>query len=448
MTTEHATCRNHPEAIAGWHCDTCKQPLCESCTASLLGQFSCSHCGETARQLTVPRTSKGFGHWLARALIYPLHHGLPLFAVMAVVFGGLPFMASIVESSPNQLDGVVAGARGALIVLYVLMVIDTTVRVSAESGRLVRLARLLIATSMVWIPAGAYVYFLGAPGKAALTDYAMWMYAALAMVYAPLALAVAATDISFADSSNPFKVFELGGRVVKPYVLTVIAVIVLTAAAASLGTAAIASLKHSVKAPVLGDIVAVIPLLAMITMVAHLIGLLTYVHGESFGWGVARHYHDPMFPHLVAKGRRKVAPKADAEDGEAKPATGRIVIPREERTEAANLADAIKNGNMQRALRLYEARTTWSAQSIEDRQLITLSQAAVRNKNTELAKRLLEDAIARKGRGAGQALLALAQLHGDVLAQPDKAAAIYRDVIARFPGSDVARIAGQKVASS
>ncbi|MGE3545385.1 MAG: B-box zinc finger protein, partial [Kofleriaceae bacterium] len=212
MTTEHATCRSHPEAIAGWHCDTCKQPLCESCTASLLGQFSCSHCGETARQMTVARTSKGFGHWLVRALVYPVSRGLPLFAIMVLVFGALPFVTSILETAPHQLDSVVSTLRAVLVALYVLVVIDTTVRGGAESGRIIRLARLLVATSIVWFPAGAYAYLVGPPGKAALSDYAMWLYVVLAVFYVPLALAFAATDISFSDSANPFKVFEFGGR--------------------------------------------------------------------------------------------------------------------------------------------------------------------------------------------------------------------------------------------
>ena len=80
-----------------------------------------------------------------------------------------------------------------------------------ESGAMLRFARALVATAIVWVPAALYVFFVGAPGARAMKDPMLLMFGGLAFIYVPIALAVATTDASFGDAANPFTVFALAG---------------------------------------------------------------------------------------------------------------------------------------------------------------------------------------------------------------------------------------------
>jgi TolA-binding protein len=72
---------------------------------------------------------------------------------------------------------------------------------------------------------------------------------------------------------------------------------------------------------------------------------------------------------------------------------------------------------------------------------VVLARTAARARKLALAQRLLEEACARNSRSAGQAWLALAQLHADALGQADKAREIYGRIVVQFPGTDAAKLA-------
>jgi tetratricopeptide (TPR) repeat protein len=444
-----ASCAVHPNEIAGWRCDhACAHYLCGTCTARLINMYTCCACGAPARQLTYARKSRSFGHWLAVAALAPVGRALPGLAISALLLGAVAFVAATVESNPHQLDDVAAAARFAVLGIYALIVVDGAAR-GSEVGLALRLARGLVATMIVWVPAAAYLWFVGAPGKAAPHDPMLWLYAGLALSYLPIALAVAATDASFAEAANPFKVFDLAGRLGRHYLAT-LTVVVLLLGAIGLGASATAQLRTTIHVPVVRDAVALLPMLIALTILGQVIGLVTYVHGDVLGWGHEQQYRDPLFPRMRAEGRRKVVASAEAAPATAEGAApitteGAVPVSPAERAEAAKLADALRGENLQRALRIYEARASWSADTVDDRQLVGLARAATRAKRFDLATRLLETAHGRNGRAASQALLALAQLHGDALGQPAQAMEIYRQVAERYPGSDAAKVAAQKL---
>ena len=447
MTRPPLCCTTHPDELAGWQCgnDGCRQALCGKCCARLLKLFTCCACGGPARQITVSRKSKSRAYWLGATLRYPLGAGLVLAVAVASALAAIGGVAGLVEASPHQLDLVVRIARSCLVAGYVLATIDRTAR-GAETGKLLRFAHTVVATVFLWLPGVAYGLLLGLPGSAARHDWSLWLFAALAVIYLPLVLAVAVTDISFGNLVNPFRMFEVMRRLGKTYAVALAAALGF-AALAVLGGAAGAAIQQAIPTPIVRDAVAQLPMLVGLAMLGHAIGMLAHVHGDLLGWGSADLFVDPLYPHMVAEGRRKIASRAGAEPSSdaAEPGAPAALVPPRERAEAAKLASALKAEELARALRIYEARPSWSAASLEDRQLVMLAKAAVRAKKLALAQRLLDEACARNGRSAGQAWLALAQLHADALGQPDRAREIYRRVVAEFPGSDVAKLAAMHV---
>jgi tetratricopeptide (TPR) repeat protein len=207
------------------------------------------------------------------------------------------------------------------------------------------------------------------------------------------------------------------------------------------------AIQQAIPTPLVGAAAAQLPMLAGLAMLGHVVGMLAHVHGDLIGWGSVDLFVDPLFPHMVAEGRRKIASRPDVDpsgDAAASPAPDALVSPRE-RADAAKLTTALKAEEYGRALRLYEARPAWSAAAIEDRQLIMLAKAAARAGKLALAQGLLEAACARGGRSVGQAWLALAQLHADALGQTDRAREIYSKIIEQLPGSDVAKLAAAQI---
>lgn len=437
MSDEPAHCDNHAGAIAGWRCTECAKELCGKCTARLLRLYTCSECGAPARQHVIPRRSRPATHWIGYALAFPVRGGLPLTIIIGALLAGIPFVARIVEASPHQLDGAAAIARAVLLGLFAILAVDISTR-SGDSGIILRLVRSLVATAVVWVPAALYVVFVGAPGPEAISDPFLLGFGGLAFTYVPIALAVAATDASFGDVANPYTVFALAGRLGKVYVGTLVLVAVFGGAAGA---------AMSLQGPA-----AAIPQVLTVAMLGCAIGLVPHVHGELLGWGNATTHSDPMFPRMVAEGRRKlVEPPGGGSKGSAAARTSSLVpgmaLAPAERAEVAKVVAACKQSDGARALRLYEARTDWSPSAFDDRTLVNLGRAAQRANKHDLARTLFERAAEKPGRGAAPALLALAQLHATSLAKPDDAAAIYRRIVAEYPGTDAAKIAGLRLES-
>lgn len=435
---ELAHCAAHPDAIAGWRCDAegCGRALCGACTARTLNQFSCCTCGGTARQITIARTARPRAHWIVHALTYPFTKGLPAVMLVGFLLAAIAFGIHTATPDSHELDGIAAILRGAIAMIYVLVVVDASARGNQrEGGTGLRLARAFVASLVVVVPGVASLYFLGAPAR---LDGLAILYLVLAATYLPLALAVAVTDVPFADAANPIRVFAHAWPLRRPYAGTLVAVVALAALAVQVAGA---TAKSAIPTPLVGDLVAVLPALVIVTILAHAIGLLPYVHGERLQWGAAEGYRDPAFPRMVASGQRKLGEvlTTEALTKNAGGGAGGGGATPEERNEARKVAELLKAENAARALRAYEART-WSAGAFDDRQLLALGKAAQRAKKPALAEALYAEGAAKDGRGQAQCLIAHAQLLVE-LGRSSEARAIYERVIATFPNSEPAKIA-------
>ena len=439
---EEPACTTHDEELAGWRCEApaCRKYLCGKCAAKSLNTFYCGVCGATASQLVVARNARGFATWVAKAILYPVSSGVLPLAVVSLLLAIIGFGASKLEPRPGAWDVLSGALRGAVVVVYALVTADAAARGNvAERGGLLRLVRGLLATLVVWAPAALYLWWLGIPAKGLAADRLLWLYAGLALVYLPIAVSTSVTDASYGDVANPFKLFELAWQLGRRYWITMFATAVLAVMTYGIAGSTIPKLRVAVTAPIAGDLAAWLPTLALVGAVAYLVGLLPFVWGDRFGWGDASMYADPLHPKLVAEAKRKNAPALELDSQQAVAAATALA----ERNDARKLADAVKEDNMLRALKLYEARS-WSPTAIDERQLLVLGKAATRAKKHDVAKKILEETVARKGRVESHAMVALAQLHAQ-MGEAARAEELYKQIVMQFPNSEASKMAALKL---
>lgn len=426
MTTL-APCHAHRDVPAGFACtDGCRQPICGACTArSVANQYHCCLCGGAARQLTVARTARSRGFWLVETAVYPLKHGLVALAIAVALVAATTYGLAALAPDTHDFDGLARLVRGGVLFVYALVVVDATARGGQrEAGGAIRVARALAASLVVVGPGVLYLYLLGAPTRA--TDPAVLLFGALAIAYLPLALAVAATDISFGTATSPRQVFALAWPLGRRYFGTLALVVVLGAL----------TIQLSLVQPIAGVLA--------LTVVAHVIGLVPHIHGEALQWGAAEMFRDPALPGQRATGQRKLAEVLTTEALTRGARSVEAAAPPEERSDAKKIAELLERDNGPRALKLYEARPAWSPTTFDDKQLLALGRAAARGKKLELAVALFDEGIARAGRGVPQLMIA----KGQALAEAGRGAearACYRGVVEAYPGSDPAKIAQRAI---
>lgn len=382
-------CPQHEKVPAGFRClGECGKPICGACTAIVVNQPVCVACGGPAQQVTTARADRSFAYWMFRAVIYPFTKGAIAMAVVVVLLAGIGFFAKQLDDGSHGFDGIALAAKGLVLLLYAVIVVDSSARGGvSERGQLVRLARELAGIAILWVPAAAYVYFVGAPHKA--LDVAL--FGALAGIYVPMALAVCTTDISFGDATSPFHVFAIAWAFGAHYLRTFVAFLVVAAIAV-----AAAQTKVTSQTPGVGELLAVLPFVVVMTTALHIVGLLPFVHGFRIRWGTEELYRDPVLPRQKPTGSRKHASVLTTEAltkvSRAASTPLDAAIPEGERGDARKIAELIKDENMARALRTYESRPVWTAGAFTARNLLLLAKQAQRTR-PELALTLFQKLV-------------------------------------------------------
>lgn len=433
MSVATGSCPHHPEVIAGFRCDAeCRTRLCGACTARSMNQHFCCKCGGAASQLTIARSAQPASHWVTGALAYPLRAGLPLFAGAAILLALVAFAARAIPSDPGDLAVPSAIIRALLVAVYLVLVVDGTARGNErESGLAIRIARALVACAPVWVPALVYVIFVGTPRSG---DPLWYLFAGLAAVYLPLALAVAVTDLGFADAAKPFSIFTIAWPLGIARQLRLIALVALLGGIAL----ALARAKVAITTPVLGELVAIAPALAVLTLLAHAIGLAPHIHGDVLRWTTAEALVDPLYPRQRATGQRKLTEVLTTESLTKN--SGGSGGSAAERTAAQKIVELLKADQAARALAAYAARESWTPGTFTERQFLTLGKAALRTKQPDVALALYDTAIEHVAKPTGHAMFAKAQLLAE---RGDAAAAtkLYEDLVAKYRDGDVVKLA-------
>jgi hypothetical protein len=481
-------CKQHPREKAGWYCDACKRALCGGCTATEVGRFFCSHCDGVARQFTVPRSSIPFSTLLLVALAQPFRRAATL-VVVAVFMAGLASVPTWLETlgvtkpvaaavapvdtatptatppppppppatpppsdapAPDDLAWVPAVVTGAallrLSLLLVVLMVGVFARVHGADSPLHVLLRLVyawLASTIVWLPGVAYLVFVhrGWPSAALLGDWIVRLYVALALVYEPILVVLVAGGAKLLQVLNPFTLAECAWRVRGRYVVTLLGLLGFAVAGFAFETQAVERIAEVAPFRFLVNLAVDAFLLLLVMQAAHLLGSLGFVYGHELGWGHAVDYREPLLPGVRATGtlkqwRTRLDDLASAGTGSTLAEEGR----------AKEIAEAVKRNNAARALKLYEMRPNWGAEAFEPGTLLGLANAAVVAKKVALAESLFGKLVDRKDLSGARALFGLAKLHE---AKNDKVKAfeLYKLVVERFPQSDVAKMASQRLAA-
>ncbi|MCP3097752.1 hypothetical protein LZ198_02550 [Myxococcus sp. K15C18031901] len=465
-------CRQHPGELAGWRCQACGAALCPECAEERRVQtvelVACGACGGTTQPLlvhrgVVPLTRRLRGIWR-----YPFtSSGLQLLVGVSLFLAAVAWMTRV--SFPV--------ARIPLVVLYGGVFWATFFGVVRGSARgdtsleapdfsdifrdaLLPGLRGLATFAIVWLPALGYALLTQRAPNAALgmfywyiewslppalvADPVFWVLVVMGALWLPMALLMTAAGQppwAIVDPRLGWRLLQGLGRDywVATGALAVLGVLHAVAHGVATG---LRLLDLTLISDLLAEAVTlVVPLLA-----AHVLGLLLYVRGDSVGYGVARDYVEPVLGGT--RPRRRVAPL-----GEAMPTaqTAQVVeAATEARATSAQLADlgaAVEARDVPRAMALYAELGQLPALRIPPAHHLFVGQVAATEGDFPLAVQALERAadVAPDDPTAPRALVLLARVLGERMNDVARAEEVYRYVLHRYPDTNAARFASERV---
>jgi hypothetical protein len=398
-----STCQRHPGVTAGWRCCGCGAALCGGCaTLRRLGATAvmtvCCACGDRAQRLTRPRAARPFTGWLRGLHRFPLgREVLPSLLALALLralmsyglFGPIGALLS-------------AGSFWAYLFYIVRTSASGKTWLGVPDFRDVQedLAGPAIkgaaATALIWGPAllyGLWIRGWSLPelGAGLLHDPVLWALVVIGAAYAPMAIIAAATDVGLAGMLNPLRIVGYIRRVGPDYAVATAVLAALALAQVSV-TLTIVHWLGRLPLPLVSRILAEGAALYLPFMMARVLGQLLHVHGDALDWGSPEDYADP-----VVAGDPWGTPQRPA--GALSPV----------QHHAAG-CEAARAHDFPRAVRELRAAAESS------------------------------DVI------AARALVALAQVYGEGLADRAASERLYREAISRFPDSDAAEYAARKLA--
>jgi hypothetical protein len=218
---------------------------------------------------------------------------------------------------------------------YIFSIIRATGRGSREvevpefrdvlTDLVVPAVRGAVVVGLVWGPPLVYLKLLRTgssdAGPFGLGDPAVLLYLGLGVGYAPMALLAAATGIGVLGMLNPLAVFAAIRRTGSDYGIA-LGALAAGAALAVVGNT-LAGFVARVPVPFVSHWAAESVRLYVPFVMARILGLLLYLHGDALAYGTREDYEDPILGNTLARGRkagaRAPAPRAAGVDQPAGP---------------------------------------------------------------------------------------------------------------------------------
>ncbi len=452
-----ARCRTHPGNLAGWTCEACREALCPKCVAEqMYGSTpvdTCVRCGERALALRLHRSHRPYaarlvdtGRFLVRPSTLLSLVALGIFKVLMNWFGGC-------------IGAVLSVAATWAYVFYVLTSAAKGVELDVPDFSSVAdfsrpLIRGVVSTFVLWVPAVLYLVWVKewVPGEPAvgLIDPVLLLIVAVGIFYGPIAFMVAATDTSFLNLLNPVAMVGWVIKLGMDYVIALgaMGVGVLLHGVLSLLAGALGQVGLPAVTAVVGQTLSLVMPFAM----AHALGLLLYVRGDRVGYGFEDDYYEQVLPGARPEGAvpargQGLAPAAvsSPEPVEAAPAAGEGV------QEAADGLRAVTEAVVARdaagAVSGYRGLVPKELTQLGPEQHLFVGRAAVGGGDLALAAKAFEAAadVAPNVATAPQALVLLARLCAERMQDPERAQSVYRYIVHRYPGTEAARFATQRL---
>jgi hypothetical protein len=321
-------CRLHPRERAGWKCATCRADLCPDCVAKQHGgprgtQIPvCCACGRGVEPITVHRrAAQPFTSRLSRAF------GFPLCAtgLIALAFVGLVrAMCSYAGIGSFMMGGALFILRQGLYWAFVFFIIRSVAAGARQMGvfgftdlhsdLIAPAFKGVLSTAILWLPGFVYIYSTSEEGLAAFLmlstykDPVVWLMALLGVLYVPMALIAAATDLGFGHILNPIFIFHSIFRMGRDYVVATVVIGFVLAVGGGLAALLRAALDH-LPVPFVGRWISFTVELYPAFVAAGILGLLLHVHGEVLDWGRSEEYEELVLPGVEPRGRLRPRPE-------------------------------------------------------------------------------------------------------------------------------------------
>jgi hypothetical protein len=445
-------CKRHPGVRAGWRCRGCAAALCPDC---VVGQqlngarfVSCVLCGAAADVLT--RHRKDVAPLAVRLLDAPAFpFKRSVFTSLIAVAAFMAFLGWLV-SLPGISMGraIVWGVRLGIFWSYMFYI----VRITADGATALGVpdfrdkgdlywpaAKGMVGTALIWLPPLAWMLATRGFDLSALPELwsspATWIFAALGVLYAPMALLEAATGAGIVEMLNPVTVVLAISRLGADYWRTVGALAVLLFAGGLIDHLVV-PLAQRLPVPLVSGWLASAVGLYVPFVMARALGLLLHLRGDDLDWGNSNDYLQPILRGVEPRGRPHDGPPAPAAPP---PAPGG--------TPSEEIAAALEAQDAPRTIALYGAVREPARLDLTPAQHFAVGWAAASAREFPVAVRALKIPAHSSDEIAGRALLALAQVYAEGLRDPDLAGRLYLDAIKRFPDSEVSRFASQRLSA-
>jgi hypothetical protein len=411
--------------------------LCPDCAAiKQVGRTQlelCATCGNQAQPLQIHRSQvQSFGSRVVAALSYPLRR-----SVVVSMAGLAAFQALLSYRSfgPPQAIALLATVSAGAFWSYFFLVMSTTASGERDLGvpdfRDIRQDLVMpawkgfAAGAWVWAPAALYLVATRGFSLELLDellspkDPVLWAIAALGAAYVPVALMAAATDSGILDVINPVRNAVCIYRIGREYWLAVGALGLLFGAQV-LVQLTVQPLLASLPVPYVCRVLATGVGLYVPFVMSRILGSLLYLRGDVLDWGQPGDYYERALGKVVPRGAAPASARApqaarapELAVGAPEPAPAPSPAPP---AEAADPDESFRAG-----------------------------VAAAQAKDFAQATRALKSAAFSGHAIAPRAMVTLAQVYAAGLGDPASAAQLYRETIRRFPDTDAARFAQDRL---
>ncbi len=293
-------CRHHREAVAGWACSICHAKLCADCVAEkridALCVAVCATCGDRVAVIVEHRAETApYPQRLRQVWRYPLSFG----GIVGMCGTGFIFGIGTLNLTYLLLAFAVFWA-------FMFLLIQSTAQGNDDIGppdfstfweSIVQvLFRAAVASAASWMPLIFYAWTVKPTFLDALVNPLVWFFVVFGLVYAPISIIGAAVRAPLWRILNPLWMVRSVAVLGRDYWLAIGLLAVLFIGQCLLGWL----LSRILFIPIFIVPVAIFSTLMMYLpfVMARVVGLLLYVHGDKLGYG-----HEDDYLERVVKDR-------------------------------------------------------------------------------------------------------------------------------------------------
>ncbi len=292
-----------------------------------------------------------------------------------------------------------------------------------------------------------------APKYSLRSDPLFWLLLILGLLWVPAGLMLAASGSPAFVILNPVAAIGNAGKLGFDYLVLCGAMLGLFVV--SIVIAVFAGLLNLLPIPFVGGLISTSLGLYSPFVAGRMIGLLLYTRGYELGYLTEHDAYEPLPPSsLVPKGVMPEVHQSSVHTAEEAARLAKRFDPIEMAPDLSSpggvqvLMDAVLKSEWPRAAQLFAQAPEFPPNLLETSALIEIGKAAAGVPDDATSVRAFEGAIARNdARHSPTAMVLLAKVHAERLDNAGRAAEIFTEVTKKYPGTQAAKYAEQRLAA-